>query len=135
LRNRAKCKLCNSTIESEAIGDIVTCACGEITIWGGNQALLSCAKHYDNFLRVDEEGNIYPVKYCQSREEENPKDDNKENLPSINSIEEMLDTLNKMIESDKDLPQHALISPLNQYDLIRYMMLIHSLLAKITKNS
>ena len=71
---------------------LLTCACGEITIWGGNQALLSCAKHYDNFLRVDEEGNIYPVKYCQSREEENPKDDNKENLPSINSIEEMLDT-------------------------------------------
>ena len=44
MRNRAKCKLCSSVIESYHRYDEVSCKCGEINISGGNDVLevISC---------------------------------------------------------------------------------------------
>jgi len=61
MRNRAKCKLCQSVLESFTIQDYVECKCGEIGIWGGNQNLECCARHWSNFLRLDEKDNEIPV--------------------------------------------------------------------------
>lgn len=35
LRNRARCKLCGSIIESKHVHDFVTCGCGAISVDGG----------------------------------------------------------------------------------------------------
>ena len=61
MRNRAKCKLCQSTIESFHPTDLVLCKCGEISVDAG-EGLKCAAKSWENFLRVDDEGNEIIVK-------------------------------------------------------------------------
>lgn len=39
MRNRARCKLCDSTIESVHRHDFVKCACGAIAVDGGKDYL------------------------------------------------------------------------------------------------
>ena len=63
MRNRAKCKLCGDLIESYTITDYVECKCGEIAISGGNVNLVTWAKDYVNFLRVEDNGSEKSVKY------------------------------------------------------------------------
>ena len=55
MKNRAKCKLCNSIIESFHRHDYVTCACGEIAVDGGLDYFKVIARDYANFLRIDDE--------------------------------------------------------------------------------
>jgi hypothetical protein len=62
MRNRAKCKLCSSIIESMKLDDYVSCKCGAITINGGTYAYECRANHWENFIRVDDEGNEIIVK-------------------------------------------------------------------------
>lgn len=56
MRNRAKCKLCGSVVESFLREDYVICKCGEIYVDGGQFAYLCGARDWGNFLRVDDEG-------------------------------------------------------------------------------
>lgn len=68
MRNRAKCKLCGDTIESYANDDTIECSCGEITISGGAQKLITWAKDYTNFLRIDDFDNEIEVKFVDKEQ-------------------------------------------------------------------
>lgn len=128
MRNRAKCKLCKSVLESFFADDYVHCKCGEIAIWGGNQELGTKANNYANFLRVDDKDNEIIVQYKESSEEK-PKELG-DAPPKAITKNELVAILDEMIKSDESLPEQALHAQLTYYDLLRYMMLISNIFKK-----
>ena len=54
ITNKAKCKLCNSIIESKYRHDYVECSCGEISVDGGKDYLKRGAKNFENFIDLSE---------------------------------------------------------------------------------
>jgi len=123
MKNRAKCKLCYSIIESFHLHDHVSCKCGEISITGGTQEYTAMAKQWSNFLRVDDQGNEIIVTV---KDEEKPDEQPlyKEKL----SREDKLKMLDEMIKSYENLPTHALNNPITGYDLVSALLLVKSLL-------
>ncbi len=111
MRNIAKCKLCESVIESVHASDYVYCKCGEIAVDGGD-SLRCSAKDWKNFLRVDDEGNEIVVKV-----EENKPDK-----------KQLIDMLDEMIKSYENLPQHVLYQPITHADLASSLLLISAIL-------
>jgi len=113
MRNRAKCKRCESVIESLTLGDVVNCKCGEIYVSGGEK--LGCgAANWDNFLRVDDEGNIV--------------------VPTIQEApkatkEDFLDALDEMIKRIEAMPSNAMIISINHYDFVSLLVLLQSIFA------
>lgn len=125
MKNRAKCKLCLSVIESYHSTDLVLCKCGEIQVEGG-EAMKCAARNWFNFLRIDDEGNeIVPV--IKGSEEAIEEEEHYNVKPTKKELVEMLD---QMIESIEKLPDHAKMSGINHYDYCALMML----LAQIFKN-
>ncbi len=123
MRNRAKCKLCNNVIESFSTHDYVTCGCGEISIDGGSEYLRSRARDYQNFLRVDDEGNEIVVTFQENISEEKMEDKEVANKPNKKEIISMLENMIKSIES---LPPSGMYSPVTHYDLCSALLLICS---------
>lgn len=122
MRNRAKCKLCKDIIESFHSTDYMMCKCGEIVVDGGS-AMRCGANNFDNFIRVDDEGNeiIPTIKSCN----DNVKPlDNEVKKPSR---EELLKMLESMIENIERLPSHAMTTSIDHYDLLSFMMLVSAL--------
>jgi len=120
MKNKAKCKLCNSVVESFHSTDYVECKCGEIAVHGGD-AMQCFARDFKNFLRVDDQGNdiVVIVKdVIEKPDEITPKPTKKEKI-------EMLREMTKSIEN---LPQQAMISPINHYDLWASLALLLSIL-------
>ena len=112
MRNRAKCKLCQEIIESFHRLDDVTCKCGEISITGGNDYLGTAANDYNNFMRVDDEGNEIMVKV---EEKSGYKEDSTKDILSINEEkktkkEQGIEMLQFMIKDIERLPPNAMIS-------------------------
>lgn len=62
MKNRAKCKKCNSIIESFHRTDYQTCVCNEISVYGGPDLMQCGAVEWSNFVRVDDLGNEINVK-------------------------------------------------------------------------
>ncbi len=126
MRNRAKCKLCNSIIESFHERDYVTCKCGEISIDGGLYKLWTHANNYENFLRVDDEDNEIMVKYIKESENEktNTQSQKIEAEPPRLSRQDMLRELETMIKYDENLPANAMHAPIIRAELNSYMMLV-----------
>ena len=120
MMNRAKCKLCLSVIQSFHSTDYVTCKCGEIYVDGGD-ALKCGAVSWNNFLRVDENGNEIIVKVQQ--------DDNNE-VKSFDapSKEELTSTIEHLIKNIEDLPDHAKYTTLNQYDMYSLLLIMKSMI-------
>lgn len=121
--NRAKCKLCNSIIESYHATDLVLCKCGEISVNGG-EALKCSARNWDNFLRVDDRGyEIVPtIKSCN--------DDVK---PLYNEMgkptkKELLSMLDEMIKNIENLPQAAMTTVITHYDFSSALILLSAIL-------
>lgn len=54
IRNAARCKLCDSEIESKHRHDFVTCKCGEISIDGGRAYVRWLANDFDNLIDLCE---------------------------------------------------------------------------------
>jgi len=123
MKNRAKCKLCKDILESFHRYDYVTCSCGEISIDGGKDLLHCSAKNFENFLRVDDEGNeiIVKVKSVEEPKNEDPIE------PSKPTRQEKIDMLEAMIKNIENLPQNAMHLPINHYDLYSFMVLIASI--------
>lgn len=121
MKNRAKCKLCQSTIESFHEGDYVTCKCGQISVSAGLSMECS-AIDWANFLRVDDIGNEIIPKILDT------KDDIKPMYNENPTREDKLKMLDEMIKSYENLPSHVLQSPITGYDLISLMLLISSIL-------
>jgi len=126
MKNIAKCKLCEEIIESLFLEDTVNCKCGEISISGGELKNWCAAKSWDNFLRIDDEGNeIVPKIVTKSNEN---TEDVKPLYTEKPKREEMIQMLDIMIKGIEDLPQQAMTLPVNQYDLLSFMLLISNIL-------
>lgn len=121
MKNRAKCKLCNGIIESFHDTDYVLCKCSEISVSGG-LAMYCSARDFANFVRVDDEGNEIIVKV---------KDIGVETKSEVTGILDqkcLLSTIEEMIKTVENMPQHALSSPISHYDYCNLLMLMCSLL-------
>lgn len=124
MKNRAKCKLCKSIIESMHPTDHVTCKCGEISV-DACDAMVCFAKDWSNFLRVDDLGNeiIVTVKQDKTASDAGLIDD----ISTKPDKEELLRMLDEMIKNIENLPQHAMITPVNHYDFASALILLSSL--------
>ncbi len=119
MRNRAKCKLCSSIIESFHSTDHVECKCGEILVNGGI-AMMCAAKHWGNFLRVDDEGNeIVPL----------VKDENKSKIESEPDLtrKDLMEMLSAMAKNYKDLPPQAMSTSITHYDFTSLLILLDAI--------
>ena len=111
MRNRAKCKACESIIESMNHNDEVLCKCGQISVSGGDK--LGCsALNWENFLRVDDNGNTI-VPTIQEKPQITKKD--------------LLNALDDMIKRIEDMPQQAMIVAINHYDFVSMLILFSSI--------
>ena len=126
MKNRAKCKVCLSVLESFHTYDYVACKCGEISISGGNDRLECSAKDWKNFLRIDENGHEIMVKV--------QGEDGSPQLPAIMSENEKIEMLEAMIKNIENLPQAAMYQPVNQYDLFSFMVIILAILKDLKKS-
>lgn len=136
MRNRAKCKLCATIIESMHPTDYVECKCGEISVEGG--ASLKCAaRNYDNFLRVDDVDNEIQVKtksdenvlsYDQENKIIKEKYDDAKSDSLTDRKKKLFTMLTDMIKTYEELPPEALQSNVSHYDLLSFMMIVAELL-------
>lgn len=111
MRNRAKCKACESIIESLSIQDEVSCKCGQISVSGGE--LLGCAAiNWANFLRVDDEGNVIVPQI-------------KDKAPVCKA--DLLNALDEMIKRIEEMPSQAMIVAINHYDFVSLLILLSSI--------
>lgn len=121
MRNRAKCALCASIIESFVDFDYVSCSCGEIAISGGQRKLECYANDFKNFLRIDDIGKIIiPIIQEQANVEIEPK--------THVCKQDLLETLDQMIKTYENLPSSAMSAPLTHYDALSILTLISELL-------
>jgi hypothetical protein len=123
MRNRAKCKLCQDILESFHQQDYVQCKCGEISISGGNYDLNCAAKDWNNFLRVDDEGNEIVVKVLDKG-----KTIPIEAAQNKLSRKEQIAMLESMVKNIENLPHHAMETPINHADFYAYFLILISIL-------
>lgn len=111
MRNRAKCKKCESIIESVSNRDECSCKCGQISVSGGDR--MGCAAiDWANFLRVDDEGNVIVPTVTDK--------------PALTKVD-LLDALDDMIKRIEDMPQQAMIVSINHYDFVSLLILLSSI--------
>jgi len=122
MRNRAKCKLCNSIIESFHSGDHVTCKCGEISVHGG-QGLYCASKDWNNFTRVDDNGHEIVIRVLEKDDVSNPNIELTEYVVKPNK-KELIDMLDEMVKSIDSLPPGAMTAPITHYDLSSALLLL-----------
>ncbi len=125
MRNRAKCKLCKSVIESFHELDYVDCKCGEISIHGGNAKLGCSAKDFSNFMRVDDMDNEIVVKI-----KGDPTEEEQEEVKVPDGIlgkVEKIKLLEEIINNIEKLPPNAMYTPINHYDFSSALMVILAL--------
>jgi hypothetical protein len=120
MKNKAKCRLCNTIVESFHSDDYVQCSCGHIAVDGGN-ALKCYAVDFKNFIRIDDEG-----KEVDTRMEDNKKED--VSYESKPNKKELLEMLQAMIKNIEKLPPNAMNQPITHYDQWSLMVLLESFL-------
>lgn len=129
MKNRAKCKLCQSIIESFHQYDYVQCDCQEIAISGGRELYEVYAKSFENFLRVDDLGNEIIVKeQSEFKKIDRNPDDVKQLYNENPTREDKLKLLDEMIKTYENLPPNALNAPITGYDLLSSLLLLSSIL-------
>lgn len=125
MKNQAKCKLCNVIIESLDKDKIITCKCGEIAIDGGNEFYGAYARDFVNFLRIAEDGTAIEVKYIVK---EPSAVIQQEEVPTNKlTRKELLDMLEENLKSMDNMPPHAMISPMTNYDYYAFGTLLLSI--------
>ncbi len=124
-RNRAKCKLCNTIIESFTMSDYVECKCGEIAIDGGAYHLYAFAKDYNNFFRLDDSNKELTVTEQTVNDKLNIDFDIKATKAIHKPLrEEILDSLQNLIDSYDALPEAAMYAPVTHADLSTLLPLL-----------
>ena len=102
--------------------DLQLCNCGEISVDGG-PAMRCAAKNWDNFLRVDDEGNEIVVTVLNGSDVK--KEIQIENSrPTKKDLLEMLDATANHLEK---LPPDILYSNATNADILQLIMLISAL--------
>lgn len=125
MRNRAKCKLCLATIESKEQHDFVSCVCGEISIDGGPVYFKASAKNFENFLRIDDDGNEVQVKF---KDQELASPETSPQPTGRLSRAELLDMLEETLKGTEKLPPHALYAAPTHADVYSLGVLILAIL-------
>jgi len=129
MRNRAKCKLCESIIESLDRNDCVTCSCGAISIEGGQEMLRCRANEWENFLRVDDNDNIIIPKFVETDPEAKIDIQHSELTQNYRmDKEEALEMLKEMAKRLNSLPPEALFAPINHADFCSLLLLLWEIL-------
>ena len=123
MRNKAKCKLCQSIIESFHDSDYVQCNCGEISVSGG-AALYCSAKNWHNFLRVDDEDNEIIPTIRETTSHTVVVDDIRTTRPTKRELIEMLTEMKKNIEA---LPIVAMNTAITHYDYLSLLLLLEAI--------
>jgi hypothetical protein len=131
MRNRAKCKLCKDIIESKYVHDYVNCRCGEISVDGGNEYHRCRAISWENFMRIDDEGNEIIVKVVD-KESIKPNNIEMEKKPDKKELLAMLD---RMIQNIDELPKEAMQTYINHYDFYSILLLLASIFKEENKNN
>lgn len=128
MRNRAKCKLCEDIIESIEWDDWIMCSCESIAIGGGDKAFHTTATDYNNFLRIDDDGNEIPVTYVENKPQTEEISDNSEQCPENKLTRaQKVDMLKAISDSIENLPQHAMQTPITHYDYNSLLLLLISI--------
>ena len=127
MKNRAKCKLCNSIVESFHPTDHVICKCGEIELNGGD-AMYAKANDFRNFVRVDDLGNEITVRYENKKSPdigtENDGGQEDENEPKDTTHAEAVKELHYLLECENELIKDGVNSYVTRTDLYYYMLRI-----------
>jgi hypothetical protein len=120
VKNRAKCKLCSSIIESFHPTDHVICKCGEIELNGGD-AMFAKANNFANFIRVDDLGNEVLVKY-KGPSDQQKDDDTPQDAPKEFTYKELVDEFERLIHADEEIISQGNHHNASMFDLWRYMI-------------
>ncbi len=129
--NKAKCKLCSDVIESFHQHDYVSCSCGEIAVDGGPEGLRCIAMNWENFIRIDGEGNERGITL---KSEESPTGQQETQTeaqeaqacgqPRKENVRILLD---EMIKNYESLPMQAMHAPASNADLLAILYLLGAL--------
>ena len=120
MRNRARCRLCQEVIESKVMNEWITCKCEEITINGGTELFAAKAKHIENFLRIDDDGNIIVPPVTN-----NSIPDQKElDITPTQSRKDLLDGLKDIVRTYDNMPPHAMHSFVTNVELQTFMLYV-----------
>lgn len=126
MRNIAKCKRCHSVIESFVEQDMVSCKCGAISVSGGSK--LQCAAlDWNDFVRVDDEGNEIVVSVKENESFAS-------GLSTKPDTKELINMLDEMIASVERLPSGAMITPVSHYDFAAALLLLSSIFKSFRKD-
>lgn len=125
MKNKAKCKKCKSIIESFHATDYVLCSCGEISVDGGD-ALRCTSKDWENFLRVDDEGNEIIPKIIDKTDSKSNEESSQFKQPAT-SKKELMNLLDEMIQNIEKLPQQAMTTSINHYDFVSLLILLSTI--------
>lgn len=120
MRNRAKCKLCNSIIESFHSYDFVQCTCGEIFVDAGD-GLRCGAKDWVNFLRVDDEGKETPITVKEGKDT---------TVVETTDKIDPLEALRQMVAIYGELPKEAQHHPVTNSDMHSILILLEHILSE-----
>jgi len=132
MRNRAKCKLCNEILESFHEFDYVTCKCEEIAITGGNVKYQASAKDWKNFIRIDDMNKEILITVidddrcediCKEVTDVNPL-----YIEPLNNKKQLVDGIQAMIDSYKNLPETALYQPITHQDFLSLLLVLDEFL-------
>lgn len=123
---RAKCRLCKTFIEKRNTDDYITCACGEISIKGLEGTTQFIAREWENFIRIDDEGNEVIIKVVEKEDISSAKPHPEGILPP--SKDELFSMLNQMIKTYEELPNQAMGTPVTHYDLLSALLLLSAIL-------
>lgn len=125
MRNRAKCKKCGDVLESFHRHDYVTCSCGQISIDGGQDCFRANAFDWTNFLRLDDQDREIPVKVVDKENVE------KEEMPQ-ESLEPW-QIFDELIKQYEHLPQHAMLQPATNADVLSLLYIFKNLLKELRR--
>ena len=116
MRNRAKCKLCQITIESLHTQDYQLCDCMEIAVDGGSEKMIAYARDWNNFVRIDD-----------NDKEVIPKIVNKQEVKDMDEKtdkEILIDSIENLISAYERLPENAMTMPITHYDMLSILYMI-----------
>lgn len=85
------------------------------------------AENWDNFLRVDDNGNDIVVKVRDTFEPKSNHEDIISKIDDRPTKEELIGVLDDMIAKIDTLPQHTMTAPINHYDYSALLMLLSSI--------
>jgi hypothetical protein len=129
MRNRAKCRLCEDIIESMHRHDYVRCKCEEIAVDGGDSYFRCAANNWENFIRIDDDGNEVIPK-IEDKAKIDDSNDIKEYITDelskvrITTKSDLINELKRMLSSEQELPNIAMTTAITHYDLISLLMLL-----------